>query len=95
MFVLVGLTLAALVLVFGFSVNGKLGSSTIDFSINGAPRYETVSVEGELLLLDTRTGEMKLVKSGLGRQLGQTFPKMAAEPSAWLKEDLLQREERR
>lgn len=70
----------ALVLIFGFSVNGKLGSTDIDFSINGIPRYETLTLGQEVYVIDRRTGEAKLLISGGHSQLGKTFRKMLERP---------------
>jgi len=70
----------ALVLIFGFSVNGKLGSTEIDFSINGIPRYETLTLGHEVYVIDRRTGEAKLLISGMHNQLGKTFRKMLERP---------------
>jgi len=78
--VLVVLVLFGLVLVFGFSVNGKIGSTEIDFSINGVPRYETVTYGDELYVLDRRTGEVRLLRQPGFRQLGKPFRKMEAGP---------------
>ena len=81
------LLIFSLVLVFGFSVNGKLGSREIDFSINGIPRYETLTLGRDVYVIDRRTGEAKLLISGGRSQLGKPFRKMRERPEGAVPEE--------